>query len=188
MAITDDDRGESRRTQARRQVRRAGDRSADLADTLMRLPASAIAKLELEEDLAEALTRARATTSLVARRREQRTVAGALRRVDLDDLEQRLASVRERGVADQRQFQLAETWRGRLVEEGAAGITALCDAMPAATALPLGELVAAARRERATGKPPGAARALFRAIVPLFARAPAPTADGEGDDEGDDDA
>ncbi len=177
MAITDDDRGESRRTQVRRQVRRAGDRSAELADTLMRLPASAVGKLELDEDLTAVLTRARATTSLVARRREQRTVAGALRRVDLDDLEARLASIRESGVADQRQFQLAEAWRDRLLAEGPPGITALVEAMPAATALPLGELVAAGRRERATGKPPGAARALFRAIVPLFARTAAPAED-----------
>ena len=75
---------------ARRAQRAAGDRSARLAHALMKLPASALGALGLDEDLREAVNRARAVTANVARRRAERTLAGELRRVDLIDLEGRL--------------------------------------------------------------------------------------------------
>ena len=63
-----DDRGESRRQIARREQRTAGERSARLANALMKLSASALGKLGLDEELREAVDRARAVTSQVARR------------------------------------------------------------------------------------------------------------------------
>jgi hypothetical protein len=57
-----DDRGESRRQIARRQQRKAGDRSARLANALMKLPVSALGKLGLNEDLRASVDRARAVT------------------------------------------------------------------------------------------------------------------------------
>src|SRR5256885_1802527 len=58
-----DDRGESRRQIARRQQRKAGDRSARLANALMKLPVSALGKLGLDEDLRASVDRARAVTA-----------------------------------------------------------------------------------------------------------------------------
>ncbi len=138
----------------------------------MKLPETTLSKLELDEDLREAIERARAVTSHVARRRAERTLAGDLRRVELAEVEAQLASVHEAGRADARQFQLAEQWRTRLIEEGAAALAAF----PGGGDDELPRLIAAARNERSTGRPPGAARALFRHIVQLLN---APAADDE---------
>src|SRR5688572_27189132 len=146
---------------ARGQQRRVGDRSARLASALMKLSASAVKRLEVDDDLRVALDRARAVTSHNARRRAERTLAADLRRFELDEIEAQLAKIHDTGTADARQFHLAEHWRARMIEEG----TAALDEFPGGRDDQLPRLIDAAQRERTTGRPPGAARALFRHIV-----------------------
>ncbi|MCX5745368.1 MAG: DUF615 domain-containing protein, partial [Proteobacteria bacterium] len=155
------DRGESRRQVARREQRQAGDQSARLAHALMKLHASLLAKLELDEQTREAVERARKITAHIARRRAERALANDLRGVDLPALATKLANVEATGAAEPRLLQLAEHWRTRLIEEG-IGAAAM---FPGGAADPLPKLVESAQRERTTGKPPGAARALFRHLV-----------------------
>jgi len=182
-----DDRGESRRQIARRQQRKVGDRSARLANALMKLSASALGKLGLDEDLRASVDRARAVTAHVARRRAERTLAGDLRRIDLVALDARLARVQTTGAAEQQQLHLAEQWRVRMIEGGLAAAAEF----PGGVTEPLPRLIESAQRERATGKPPGAARALFRHIAAVLkAQVAAPVPSGEDattDDDEDDD-
>ena len=161
MSNADD---ENPRVIAKRQKRAAGDRSAALARTLMQVPDTTIAKLELDEDLAHEVNQARRITSQIARRRAERSLAGALRGVDLLELQQKLDNVQETGAAEPRLFHAAEKWRARLIEEG---LTA-ADEFPGGRAEPLPQLIQNARRERDTGKPPGAARALFRHVMSVL--------------------
>ena len=184
MAQREDDEPQTRRQVARQLVKRAGDHSAELALTIMRLPESALGKLTLDDGVRAVAKRARATTALVARRREERSLAGALRRVDLTALATQIATVQAHGVADQRPVRLAERWRSRLLDEGAAAMTELCSAHPEAASAGLAGLVAGARQELTTGKPKGAGRALFRALLPLFATPV--VADDDADDSDDD--
>jgi ribosome-associated protein len=178
-----DDRGESRRQIARRQQRKAGDRSARLANTLLKLPLSALGKLGLDEDLRASVDRARAVTAHIARRRAERTLAGDLRRIDLRALDARLAQVQTTGAAEPQQFQLAEQWRARMIEGGIAAAAEF----PGGVADPLPQLIASAQRERATGKPPGAARALFRHIAAVLkAQLAPPVSSGQDATTGDD--
>jgi len=161
----DNEDRESPRQLARRERRDAGERSARAAHTLMELADAPLASLGLDEELREAVDRARAITSHVARRREERRLAGVLRGADLDGVERRLAQVKEHGRADARQFQLAESWRERLIEEGAPAAEELSAAFPGADREELARLIEDARRERTTGRPRGAARALFRLVA-----------------------
>jgi len=174
-----DDRSETRRQIARREQRTAGDRSARLANALMKLSASAIGKLGLVEQVREAVDRARAVTSHVARRRAERALAGALRRENLVALAAKLAKVEETGNAEPRQFQLAEQWRARMLEGGLAAAAGF----PGGVAEPLPRLIEQAQREQATGRPPGAARALFRHIAAAMKAQPAVTDEVADDNE-----
>lgn len=158
---TRDDTPRTARQISRGEQREAGERSARLANALMKLPAPALAKLELDEDLRAAIVRARAVTSLSARRRAERTLAGDLRRTELSEIERQLTTNAEVRAADARQFHLAEHWRAKLIEEGPA---AAAD-FPGGTDDELVRMIDAARRERDTGRPPGAAKALFRHIM-----------------------
>ncbi|MBK7536535.1 MAG: DUF615 domain-containing protein [Myxococcales bacterium] len=162
-----DDEGESERQVARRARREAGLDSARLANALMKLPATSLAKLGLDEDLRTELERARAVTSMIARRRAERSVAGALRRVDLVELATRMENVRVTGINDPQRLHQAERWRTRLLDEANAP-EEFCASFPACDHPELLRLIDAARRERSTGRPPGAARALFRHVAALM--------------------
>ena len=180
MPVVDDreDDGESRRQVARRAQREAGHRSARLAHELMTLQASALDKLGLDEDLRDVVDRARAVKAHIARRRAERGLAGELRRMDIAELEARLANVQATGAADPQRFHLAERWRARMIADGVAALAE----WPGGGKDPLPRLIEEAQRERATGKPPGAARALFRHIAAVLNARPTDRTD-PADDE-----
>src|SRR5205085_837239 len=107
----------SDRDERKRERRDAGERSARVARELMGCKETALEKLEMPEDLREELTAARAIESPIARRRAARTVAGALRHVDLDELEGYMIKITATGTAstDTRLFHAAEEWRTKLI-------------------------------------------------------------------------
>ena len=155
---------ESARQAAKREKREAGDRSARVAHQLMDLAETSLAKLDLDEELREEIDRARKVTQQIARRRAERTLAGYLRGIDIADLQQRMANVEATGSSDPRIFHAAEKWRARLLEEGSAA----AEQFPGGNVDPLPQLLQNARRERDTGKPPGAQRALFRHVLSVL--------------------
>ncbi|HWO22680.1 MAG TPA: ribosome biogenesis factor YjgA [Kofleriaceae bacterium] len=159
-----DNPDESRRQIARRERRDAGEQSARVANKLMKLPDGVVSKLAVDEDLRDAIARARAVTSPGARRRAERALAGDLRGANLDELEAGIANVQATGAADPRLFHQAEQWRARLIEEGSAAAAEF----PGGATDSLLALIQQARRERDTGKPPGAARALFRHVLAIL--------------------
>lgn len=187
MSGADDEEGASARQLARRGTRELGVSSARLANTLMKLPASSLAKLGLDEDLREDVARARAVTAQIARRRAERSLAGSLRRVDLVALATRIENVRATGLGDPRRLHAAERWREQLIATDGAQ-AAFRTAFPTANLLPLPRLIEAARLERTSGKPPGAARALFRHITAVMDAAEAAASrDAEPGEATDDD-
>ncbi|MBA3398131.1 MAG: DUF615 domain-containing protein [Deltaproteobacteria bacterium] len=175
---TGDDR--SARQIAKGKRRRAGDRSARLANRLMKLSLPALGKLALDPELREVIDRARAITSLVARRRAERTLAGELRRHDLAAVDEQLSKVHESENTDTELFHQAEQWRARLIEQGMSAAAEF----PGGANEELPRLVDAARQERASGRPPGAARALFRHVIEAL-RNPQTTLAETDDDEDD---
>lgn len=161
------DEAESPRQQARRERKEAGDRSAQAAHTLMQLPEAEVGRLQLDDDLRAAVDRARAVIPRVARRREERRLAKELRNVDLGELEARLTSLQDQAQADVRTFQRAEAWRARLLQEDAAA-EAFHAEHPGLDRKRWHQLVNSAQREQNRGKPRGAKRELFRAVMAVL--------------------
>jgi len=182
--VPPDDEWRSNRQIARGKVRREGDRTARLARTLMDLKAPVVKRLELEEGLRDAIERARTVTAPIARRRAERTLAGDLRRFEIADLEAQLQKVHD-GNVDEQQFHLAEQWRAKLIADGIDA----AKTFPGGGSAELVRLIEAARKEKETGKPPGAARALFRHVAEALkvARRNAELAAAESDDAPPDD-
>ncbi|HVV83103.1 MAG TPA: ribosome biogenesis factor YjgA [Kofleriaceae bacterium] len=176
-----DDPRQSRRQLARGERRRAGERSADLARALMKLGDAAIPKLEVGERLRAAIDRARRVTAPGARRRAERELAGTLRGEDMADLAARLERVKTTGAGDSRHLHVAERWRETMIAGGVAAA-----GFPGGVDEELPQLIARAQGERATGKPPGAARALFRHLAAILKAQAAAERDEDEDDAGDD--
>jgi ribosome-associated protein len=159
----EDEESRSNRQVARSKMRRAGDRSGRIARQLMELSDATVKKLDIDDVLRESIDRARKIKAHIARRRAERTLAGDLRKFedDLVGLEDQLDKIAETGNPDAQQLHLAEQWRTRLLAEGMGA----AKTFPGGADEALPRLVEAAQKERDTGKPPGAARALFRHIV-----------------------
>ena len=117
----DDDKVEpTRRQLARKQRRDAGDLSGDLARTLMTIKDAALAKLRLDEDVAELVARARKVTSPVARRRAERALAGELRRFELEEIAAKISSEQDRASEEPRLFHAAEQLRRNSLRDAVA--------------------------------------------------------------------
>lgn len=159
---------ESPRQARKRELREAGERSSRVARELMLWRDANISKLTVDEETREEIAKARRVTSQIARRRAERELAGYLRGIDLDELEAYMISIQATGNADNRVLQKAEQWRTRLIEEGSAAAAEF----PGGNVDPLPQLIQNARRERDTGKPPGAARALFRHVTAVLKAQP----------------
>lgn len=176
----------SEREISRGKRKREGDKSADLARTLMQLKEALLKKLVIDQEMRLEIDKARRITAPVARRRAERTLAGDLRRWDLLDLAAKLSKVHESNNLDTRLLHDAEEWRARLIEEGPE----IAKDLPGGIDDDLIRMIQIARRERDTGKPPGAARKLFRFVMDRLKSDPEATdeaATDDADDNADDD-
>jgi ribosomal 50S subunit-associated protein YjgA (DUF615 family) len=88
----------TKRQIARQEQRETAALATDLANTLMKLPESMIRRLGLEDEVRDAVNRARKITANGARRRAERELAGNLRAADMAIVAQRLAAVQATGT------------------------------------------------------------------------------------------
>ncbi len=153
----------SPRQVSRSQTKKAGDRSAKLARILMEMKPAMLAKLQLDEELREKIDSARQVETMQARRRAERALAGDLRGIDLVELTSKIETVGTGNDPGIQFFHMVERWRDRLLAEGVAALKEF----PVEDA-ELVRLLDAAVRERDTGKPPGAAKKLFRHLSALL--------------------
>ena len=115
-----------------------------------------------------------AATELALGRPTNRHIKYCVRLMDpqeLDQVQAYLADRQSHQVASNRLLHAAERWRDRLVEEGDPGLDALLDEHPDLERHALRQLQRDAARERATGRPAGAGRKLFRALRDALTRA-----------------
>jgi ribosome-associated protein len=135
-----------------------------LGIALVELDPKAVAKLDLPEQLADAIALARTVTKHEARRRQLQFIGRLMR--DVDPAPIRAAIDHHEGVdrEDKAHFAAAEAWRERLLAEADA-IDAFVARYPTANRAELAAMIADARAERAAGHPPHRYRALFRRIA-----------------------
>lgn len=135
-----------------------------LASRLISLSPALLAQVPLDESSRAAIGDARRIRSNVARKRQLQFVAKLLRRSDPDPIRQALETI----GADARQHSgrqhRAEAWRDHLLETGDSAISELLRQRHDADAQPLRQLMRKAHQEADAGKPPAAARALFRML------------------------
>jgi ribosome-associated protein len=149
---------------SRSQRRRDALEVKSLAAQLIALAPSRLALVPLDESVRAAIAEARRIRSNVARKRQLQFVAKLLRRADAEPILQAM----EGFDSDARQLNArqhrAEAWRDHLVENGDSALGDLLQLRHGADAQAIRQLLRTARSEAARGKPPAAARALFRLL------------------------
>jgi ribosome-associated protein len=149
--------------------KRAAHAAQALGERLVAMRDAELAALPLSEILLDAIREARRLTTRGGLVRQRQYIGKLMREIDTAAIEQALAS-KAAGVAlDSQRFQRVESWRDRLVAEGAPALEELAQGRTDLDQAGLAALMDRARdaarspRERAT-----AARELFRALRTLF--------------------
>ncbi|MCP5201040.1 MAG: DUF615 domain-containing protein [Gammaproteobacteria bacterium] len=141
-----------------------------LARRLAVLPDARLAALPLDDDLRDALATAR-RLKRQAFERQVRYASGLLARVDIEAVRAALAALEKPDRETVRAFRDVERWRNELVAGGADIVDELAARFAAFDRAQAVRLAGEARREAAAGRPPRAARALFRYLSDLAADA-----------------
>jgi ribosome-associated protein len=137
----------------------------ELGETLIKLPDSELAALELPETLREAILLARRITAHGGLYRQKQYIGKLMRKIDAEPIRAALDARHEQERRTALQFQRLEQWRHRILTEGAPAIAAFArEASGSVDTAALAELVERARAEHADNRPPTAARALFQAL------------------------
>jgi len=134
-----------------------------LGETLVGLRDDQLSRLDLPENLHEAIMQARSISARGALRRQLQYVGRLMRDVDADQIRDRLQSVQAGTVRDVAMLHRAERWRERLLTEDTA-ISEFVAAFPATDVQQLRTLLRNTKRDTAAGRPPRAYRELFRNI------------------------
>lgn len=145
-----------------------------LANQLIGLPAARLARVPLDDDVRIEIDRARNIRSHVARKRQLQFVAKLLRRSDAEPILEALEGFENEARQLNARHHRSEAWRDLLLSEGDRAVGSLLSCRRDADAQAIRQLLRNARREAANGKPPAAARALFRLLRELDESQPLP--------------
>ncbi len=141
----------------------------DLARALVELPDARLAQMPLSDELRALIVESRRITSNIARKRQLQFLAKEMRRRadELPPIRARLSHERsiERRVSAE--LHRLERERDALIAGGDEAIAELALRHPGIDRQQIRQLVRRARAEAAAGKPPAAARVLFRVLREL---------------------
>jgi ribosome-associated protein len=139
-----------------------------LGAELTGLPREQLESLPLPEHLLQAIADARAMNRHGARKRQIKYIGGLLRAMDVEPIRAALEDIHGQSARAAAQHHRIERWRDRLLAQGDEAVTALLNEYPSVDRQRIRQLIRAAHREAAAGKPPQAARSLFRALRALL--------------------
>jgi ribosome-associated protein len=138
-----------------------------LASKLIGLSPARLEQLPLDHSLRDAIEDARRIRSNVARKRQMQYVAKLMRRIDLDPLIAGMEAFENEARHLTARQHRAEAWRDHLLTSGDGAMGELMDQRRDVDGQAIRQLLRNARREAAAGKPPAAARSLFRLLREL---------------------
>ena len=149
--------------------KRAAHAAQDLGEQLVQLREAQLAALELPEALKEAVRAARSIKSRAAGARQRQYIGKLMRDVDPQPIRAALAARSAEDARATERFKRVESWRERLLAEGAPALAELTRWRPDIDQAEWARRVSAAQSERARSGAGGAAsRELFRALRTLF--------------------
>ena len=132
-----------------------------LGQQLVALSRDQLARVELPDELREAIDFTHRVTSHEGRRRHMQYIGKLMRRVDADDVRAAIGRATGESRAAVALMHFAERWRDRLLADDDA-LTEFMGERPGSDVQWLRATIRAARREQTAGQPPKHGRALYR--------------------------
>lgn len=167
--MSEDVRPEDHTRPSKSQRKREAKALFDLGSDLVRLDQGLLSRMPLPDDVLAAVRDARAIKSHGARKRQLQFLGGLLRRIDPEPIIEAMDELQAEGRRHAARFHRVEAWRDRLLADGDAAVRELVTQRPGLPVQPLRQLLRNAAREADQGRPPAAARKLFRLLRDLDA-------------------
>jgi ribosome-associated protein len=140
-----------------------------LGESLVKLNKSALAQIPLPDDLRNAIDEARRLHQHGALKRQLQYIGKLMRQCDVEPIRTAFEKVTNSFREDVEQHHELEQWRDRLISDGDPALEKLLTEYPEADRQHLRQLIRTAQKETASGKPPKAARELFRYLREVLA-------------------
>ena len=121
-----------------------------------------LARIDIPEELRDAVLFAKSITSREARRRQLQLIGRLLRQIDPTAIRELIEGKDQQSRETADAFHQLEQWRDELLDGNDALIEELCERFKGAERQQFRQLVRNARKEREKGKPPKSTRQLFR--------------------------
>ena len=138
----------------------------DVGKGLVKLSREQLARIDMPEQLREAVLECKRLRTHEAIRRQMQHIGKIMRTVDAGPIAAHLEAMHAPSNRDTALFHLAEKWRQEMLDDRAA-IDRFVLEFPAAQSLQLRNLVEAAQAERNADKPPRKFRELFHVLNDL---------------------
>lgn len=160
---------EEQLSKSKSQVKREMTARQKLGERLLELSEQQLNQLELPEQLVEAVLLAKRIKAHGGKYRQLQYIGKLMRSVDPEPIEAFFAKLDGKDYAETAQLHLLEAWRERLISDtGNAILTEYMQQFPQAESQRLRQLIQAAKKERESGKPPGAGRKLFQYLREIY--------------------
>jgi ribosome-associated protein len=138
-----------------------------LGEQLLPLPQRTLDKMQLPEQLMEAVLLAKRIKHREGRRRQLQYIGKIMRGIDAEPIRQFLLQREQGDQQRNRQFHELEKLRDTLLEQGVTGLELVITRYPHAERSRLAQLARAAHKEHTLQQPPKSARKLFRYLREL---------------------
>ncbi|GLR71725.1 ribosome biogenesis factor YjgA [Agaribacter marinus] len=135
---------------------------------LLDLTPGQLAKIPLDDDLADALgLAAKINRKKEGFRRQIQFIGKLLRKTDIEPIELAMSKLRGAHQEDVNKFHRLEVWRDKLIQYGDDEIQNLLNEYPHGDRQKLRHLVRTAKKEADNNKPPSASREMFKYLRSL---------------------
>jgi ribosome-associated protein len=161
---TDAEHGEGGERPSKTQRKKEMHALQALGQQLVDLSRDQLARVDLPDELREAIDFAHKVTSHEGRRRHMQYIGKLMRRVDAEEVRAAIGRATGASRAAVALMHLAERWRDRLLADEPGAWDELGSQVDPAVLRELRSLARQARAERAAERPPAAARKLFRRL------------------------
>ena len=142
---------------------------SEIAEELTTLSREQLNDFELPDGIFQAIIRAIKMPHKSARKREMKYITAQLRKMELEEIEEKLARLNSQSVHAVREHHQAEKWRDKLViDNDNSVLTQLLSQYPNADSQQLRQLQRNAKKELAAEKPPKSARLLYKYVKSLL--------------------
>jgi len=163
MINTDEEKSKS-------QIKREMHVLQELGKELVNLPKEQFAKIELPEELYDAVVEARHIHQHGALKRQFQYIGKRMRTVDAEKIRERIDTLAGQSRQAVATLHHIERWRDRLLENGDAALAELVAEFSNVDRQYLRQLVRNAKKEMLENKPPKSARALFKYLRELMVK------------------